>query len=197
VAPEREREREREREKGPAATEVCLKKSSKGDEAEASWQDLTCCHRGTRSRDCGGADGSLGKPSPAPFFDVARPGGGSWVRSSLWKQGVAEAAARSEVVAGCGASDRSPDQPAPAHGERGEHVFATGAPHLASGSGSVVRLCLGQPPDPHVIRPPWKPRPGRGIALPASLLLGNGSPRRSRAPTTHKNRAGPGGEPNA
>ena len=134
---------------------------------------------------------------PAPFFDVARPGGASWVRSSLWKQGVAEAAARSEVVAGCGASDRSPDQPAPAHGERGEHVFATGAPHLASGSGSVVRLCLGQPPDPHVIRPPWKPRPGRGIALPASLLLGNGSPRRSRAPTTHKNRVGPGGEPNA
>ncbi len=46
------------------ATEVCLKKSSRGDEAEASWQDLTCCHRGTRSRDCGGADGSLGKPYP-------------------------------------------------------------------------------------------------------------------------------------
>jgi hypothetical protein len=121
---------------------------------------------------------------PAPFFDVARPGVGpgygdrdfgfrsARVRASLWKQGVAEAAARSEVVAGCGASDRSPDQPAPAHGERGKHVFATGAPHLASGSWSVVRLCLGQPPDLHVIRPPWKPRPGRGIALPASLLVG-------------------------
>jgi hypothetical protein len=52
-------------------------------------------------------------------------------------------AARSELVACCGASDRSPDQPAPAQSERGKHVFATGAPHLGRGSGPVVRLSLG------------------------------------------------------
>jgi hypothetical protein len=80
-------------------------------------------------------------------------------RASLWKQGVGEAAARSEVVAGCGASDRPPDQPASAQSERGKHVLATGAPHLGCGSGSVVRLSLGKAPDPHVIRAHWKPRP--------------------------------------
>jgi len=73
------------------------------------------------------------------------------VQASLWKQGVGEAAARTEVVTCSGASDQSPDQPAAAQSERGKHVFATGAPHLARGSGSVVRLCLGQPPDPHVV----------------------------------------------
>jgi hypothetical protein len=86
------------------------------------------------------------------------------------------------VVARCGASDRSTDQPAPAHSERGKHVFATGAPHLASGSGSVVRLCLGQLPDPHVIRPPWKPAPGCGMGFPASLPVANGSPGLDKAP---------------
>jgi hypothetical protein len=102
--------------------------------------------------------------------------------ASLRKQGVAEAApTRSEVVAGCGASDGSPYQPAPAHSERRKHVFATGAPHLASGSGSVVRLRFGQPPDPHVIRPPWKPRPGGGIACLAASR--NGRRCRRRVPT--------------
>jgi hypothetical protein len=90
-------------------------------------------------------------------------------RASLWRQGVGNAAARCELVAACGASDRAPDQPAPAQSERGKHVLATGAPRLGCGSRSVVRLCLGQPPDPHLIRPPWTPRPGRGMALPASL----------------------------
>jgi hypothetical protein len=80
-------------------------------------------------------------------------------RASLWKQGVGEAAARSEVVAGCGASDRPPDQPASAQSERGKHVLATSAPHLGCGSGSVVRPSLGKAPDPHVIRAHWKPRP--------------------------------------
>src|SRR5690349_11290093 len=88
--------------------------------------------------------------------------------ASLWKKGVAEAAASCETVAGCCAFDRSTDQPASAHGERGKHVFAPGAPHLASGSGTVIRLFLGQPPNPHFIRPPWKLRRGRGMALPAS-----------------------------
>ena len=89
-------------------------------------------------------------------------------------------AAWSEVVAGCGASDRSPNQPAPTQRKRGKHVFATGATHLGRRSGSVVRLCLGQAPDPHVIRPPWKQRPSRGMDLPVSLLFGDGSRRRFR-----------------
>jgi hypothetical protein len=80
--------------------------------------------------------------------------GSADARTALRKQGVAEAVAGSEVVAGCGPLDRPPDQSASAHSERGKHVFTTGAPHLACGSGSIVRLCLGQFPDPHVIRPP-------------------------------------------
>jgi hypothetical protein len=81
------------------------------------------------------------------------------VRRRSRAPGALLSAAWSEVVAGCGASDWSPNQPAPAQRERGKHVFATGAPHLGRGSGSVVRLSLGQAPDPHVIRPPWKLRP--------------------------------------
>jgi hypothetical protein len=70
------------------------------------------------------------------------------------------------VVAGCGASDGSPNQPATSHSERGKHVLTTSAPHLASGSGSVVRLCLGQPPDPHVIRPPCLPASRKWYSAP-------------------------------
>ncbi len=47
-------------------------------------------------------------------------------------------AARSELVACRGASDRSPYEPAPAQRERRKHVLATVAAHLGRGSGSVA-----------------------------------------------------------
>jgi hypothetical protein len=58
-------------------------------------------------------------------------------------------AARSELVAGVGASDRSPNQPASAQGEPGKHVLAVVAPHRGRGSGPVMRLLLRKAPDPH------------------------------------------------
>jgi len=58
-------------------------------------------------------------------------------------------AARSELVACRGASNRPPNQPAPAKRERGKHVLATVAPHIRRGSGSVVRFSLRESPDPH------------------------------------------------
>jgi hypothetical protein len=66
-------------------------------------------------------------------------------------------ATRSELVAGGGASDRSPNQPAPTQRERRKHVLATVAPLIRRESGSVARPFLRKAPDPHVIRPPSKP----------------------------------------
>jgi hypothetical protein len=56
-----------------------------------------------------------------------------WSRSRV-------SAAWGEVVAGCGALDQSPNQPAPAKRERRKHVLATRAPHVRRGSGPVVIL---------------------------------------------------------
>jgi hypothetical protein len=58
-------------------------------------------------------------------------------------------AARSELVAGGGASDRSPNQPAPAQREPRKHVPAVVAPRPGRGSRSVVRSSLRKAPDPH------------------------------------------------
>jgi beta-phosphoglucomutase-like phosphatase (HAD superfamily) len=57
-------------------------------------------------------------------------------------------AARAELVAGGGGSDRSANQPASAQGEPGEHVLAVVAPHRGRGSGPVVRFSFRKAPDP-------------------------------------------------
>src|SRR6266516_2304086 len=55
---------------GRRPRESSLEKSSKADEAQASWQDVPFDERG--AGDSGwGLTGTLGEPTPAPFFGVA------------------------------------------------------------------------------------------------------------------------------
>lgn len=67
----------------------------------------------------------------------------------MTQTGCLLSAAWSEAVAGCGASDRSPNQPAPAQRQRREHVLAVVAPHVGRRGGPVVRRLLRKPPNPH------------------------------------------------
>ena len=68
---------------------------------------------------------------------------------SVYRSSASTRVPRSELIAGGGASDRSPNQPAPAQREPREHVLALVALHVRCGSGSVARSLLRQAPDPH------------------------------------------------
>ena len=62
---------------------------------------------------------------------------------------VSDRSAGNELITGGGASDRSPNQPAPTQCERRKHVLATVTPPIRRGSGSVVRPSFRKAPDPH------------------------------------------------
>jgi hypothetical protein len=61
--------------------------------------------------------------------------------------GAGGSSARRELVAGGGALDQPPDQPASAQGQRREHVLAGVAPDLGAWGGPIVRGLLRKTPD--------------------------------------------------
>src|SRR6266511_3134880 len=97
---------------------------------------------------------------------------------------ASDGSAGSELIAGGGASDRSPNQPAPTQRERRKHVLAPVAPPIRRGSGSVARSFFRKAPDPH--RHPtsfvgsYSPDVRTDAHMPCSVLHPTGSARGRR-----------------